>query len=146
MLRAFRKYAHRDLARGDSIWHWLSGAQHYGLPTRLLDWTCSPLVAMHFATANIDKSDVDGAIYLLDYEKVHRLLPEALRLILEGEGANVFTVQMLAERLEQLAVLDTMARRPFVLFCSRLPWTTASSISSPSFRSCQIPAPCWTTG
>jgi hypothetical protein len=116
MLRAFRKYAHRDLAQGDSIWHWLSVAQHYGLPTRLMDWTYSPLVAMHFATANIEKSDVDGAIWALNYEQAHRLLPEHLKEVLEGEGANVFTVRMLADTLETLSTLDTLVGSPFVLF------------------------------
>lgn len=38
-------------------WEWLSIAQHFSLPTRLLDWTTNPLAALYFAVENARKTD-----------------------------------------------------------------------------------------
>ncbi|MEM8549903.1 MAG: FRG domain-containing protein [Verrucomicrobiota bacterium] len=116
LLRNFRKYAHRSVVERDALWHWLAVAKHYGLPARLMDWTYSPYIALHFATANIDKFDRDGAIWAVNYVKAHQLLPEKLRFQLEKEGANVFTTEMLSETVGSLKELSELAPYDFVIF------------------------------
>lgn len=116
LIRNFSKYAYRDVVEKDNLWHWITVAQHHGLPTRLLDWTSSPLVAAHFATANIDKFSSDSAIWMVQYQKAHEYLPETLREVLQSEGANLFTVKMLSRALPGLKELANLHKEPFPIF------------------------------
>jgi hypothetical protein len=114
LIRNFRKYAHRETP-GPTTWDWLALAKHHGLPTRLLDWTFSPHVALHFATASW--AEEDAILWAVDCDAVHRLLPDALRHAREGEGALVFTTEQLGEYAPDPAALDALsAGEPFALF------------------------------
>ncbi|CAN5668646.1 FRG domain-containing protein [soil metagenome] len=116
LLRNFRKYAKREVVEQDSIWNWLAVAQHHGLPTRLLDWTFSPHVAMHFATARLDQIDKDGIIWTVDFVRAHRLLPDALREVMEDEGSEIFTAEMLTRVAGTIGDLEQLSDDPFLLF------------------------------
>jgi hypothetical protein len=115
LIRNFRKYAHRA-APGPTTWDWIALAQHHGLPTRCLDWTFSPLVALHFATATAQEES--AVLFAVDCEGAHRHLPSVLHDALEREGALVFTTEMLARHTPQLSDLDALGQEgdPFVVF------------------------------
>jgi hypothetical protein len=116
LLRNFRKYARRDAVPDDSVWNWLALAQHHGLPTRLLDFTYSPFVAMHFATESLGSFDVDGVIWCVDFVKTNRLIPDKLKALLEEEGSDAFTVEMLRGVASTLAEFDRLWSDEFVIF------------------------------
>jgi hypothetical protein len=93
VLRNFARYSRPHLEHATNEWELLVSAQHHGVPTRLLDWSYSPLIAAHFAT--VGDVQVDRAIWRLDWKKVHRrfgfpelaLLIEDLHRLLGRDGA-----------------------------------------------------------
>lgn len=88
ILRNFIRYSRPHFTTPPiNEWEVMVAAQHHGLPTRLLDWTYSPLVAAHFATVS-GQGDSDRAIWRLDWKSVHRFfgLPELALLIQDLEG------------------------------------------------------------
>ncbi|SRR6056297_982045 len=115
LLRNFRKYSSKT-HRYSSIWYLMAVAQHHGLPTRLLDWTYSPLVALHFATANFNDFHKDGAIWAINYVDTKKQLPTVLRETIRLEGSHIFTAEMLDRSVKDLAELMQLKKEAYALF------------------------------
>ncbi len=77
LLRDFKRYAQTKLphppGRHDEELEWVQLARHFGLPTRLLDWTRNAAIALYFACLRAtEENDADGAVFILNPEDLNR--------------------------------------------------------------------------
>lgn len=66
LFKRFKQNAVNFAGQGNKTeWEWLFLMQHYGVPTRLLDWTESPLVGLYFAVTDDSEESTDSALWCI---------------------------------------------------------------------------------
>ena len=110
ILRNFTKYASiEDPTLESCIWKQMIVGQHHGLPTRLLDWTHSSLVALNFATTEEDLGMLDKrdcAVWRIDAREFNKYLPQKYKDALDAEKTFVFSVKTLNSVVTSLEDYD----------------------------------------
>ena len=120
ILTNFAKYAVReDPTVTQSVWHQMITGQHNGLPTRLLDWTHSALVALHFAMTEENLADMDAhdcMVWRIDMNEQINHLPEKYRLAVGRQQTTLFSVETLNRLAPSLEAYDEdMANHSMVI-------------------------------
>jgi hypothetical protein len=87
LLGEFQRIAEHKIPRPPArheLFEWIQVAQHYGLPTRLLDWTESPTVGLFFACVG-SPSD-DGILFSMNPAELNALGPGKAKRILTARA------------------------------------------------------------
>ena len=107
LIRSFRKYAKAGAFDDKSEWYVMAVAQHNGLPTRCLDWTASPLVAVHFACSDEARKSEDGIVWCLHagaLRAINRENHNSTRTL--DRVAWVYDTRLLESQFRDLDALD----------------------------------------
>lgn len=91
-------------------WQWLAIAQHYGFPTRLLDWTDNPLVAAYFACW--DNYNSDSAVFVLDRDDVKPALKSSNPFMIKEN--RLFEPEHFSPRITAQSCVFTVHSQPHI--------------------------------
>jgi hypothetical protein len=95
-------------------WHWLAYAQHIGVPTRLLDWTVSPLVALYFALEA--ESDSDRVLYAVSYSRYIHEVDHGNSGPFSNTKEGRFTAPLAFDRIRSQRGIFTIHPEPTKIF------------------------------
>ena len=129
LFKMFCREAWEHASRLPSEWDRLALARHHGLPTRLLDWSDNPMVALYFA---VEKDEaLDGKLFALN---ARTQLSRAQRVrtcpfcIAEPVKYRPDSVTPRIRAQESLFVACSDLERPLNEYCSSRDWTVETHV------------------
>ena len=90
----------------ENDWDLIALAQHYGLPTRLLDWTYNPLVALWFAIYNA--TDKNAVVWILNAQVEDFVLDTDKISPFELKEFKIFRPKVVSKRISSQNAVFTI--------------------------------------
>ncbi len=119
LLNDFKRFGELKLRKtpnSDEEFKWVQLAQHYGLPTRLLDWTKNAAIALYFACQRaIDEEgkEKDGAVFILNPIDLNReAFPKEPRIFDPNQDAELIKEYLELDGAKDEKGLKTIAVDP----------------------------------